>query len=283
MRGLAWDDAPNDYMKLLSKDFARNEQYPIELDVCESEEEFYKKLEKEHWDFVITDLLKEQEEDEYKLVGFQIAERVRVIKDNVRFPIFIVTNKAGIAVEDSRAFRPGQIIKSKKIEPFWMTYEIRDELKRQGLLVNSKKVFIVYGHDATSNGAKEDIIKFLEEQKFELEIIEPGTLKDNLQKGLIDKMIDCAAVVAISTPDDEVKPVKNTKEHYYQPRGNVLIEIGMSMGFARGLDRLILLQKVGEADYEKTRLPSDLNGILTLTFTNDISETFDDLMKRIGR
>ncbi|MFL5538475.1 MAG: TIR domain-containing protein, partial [Longimicrobiaceae bacterium] len=59
------------------------------------------------------------------------------------------------------------------------------------------------------------------------------------------------------------------------PRQNVLLEIGMAMGLSRGLERLIVLK------HRDATLPSDLGGVLTLNFDDDVSATFPELETRL--
>jgi predicted nucleotide-binding protein len=53
-------------------------------------------------------------------------------------------------------------------------------------------------------------------------------------------------------------------DRFFQPRKNVLLEIGMVLGLPRGVNRLIALHGWGDTVEEQATLPSDLSGLLTL-------------------
>ena len=94
-------------------------------------------------------------------------------------------------------------------------------------------------------------------------------------------MQEAAAIVAICTPDDAVfEDVSSGKPSYFQPRQNVLLEIGMVLGSPRGVNRLIVLQAWGNTVEEQARFPSDLSGLLTLRVENGQID-WDDFQKSL--
>ena len=86
---------------------------------------------------------------------------------------------------------------------------------------------------------------------------------------------DCCYAFALITPDDFI-----TKEgkSYFQARPNVLFELGWFYGHF-GRDRVCIVKKA------ETEMPSDLAGILSIDFHNEISEGFvkiQDELQRVG-
>jgi predicted nucleotide-binding protein len=81
-------------------------------------------------------------------------------------------------------------------------------------------------------------------------------------------MNQCAAVVAICSADDELGGAQAGK---FQPRPNVLLEIGIAVGLWRGIERLVIVRQ-GEA-----QIPSDIAGVLRVEFKNEIDEVLDML------
>ncbi|MBX7045962.1 MAG: nucleotide-binding protein [Ignavibacteria bacterium] len=125
------------------------------------------------------------------------------------------------------------------------------------------KVFIVHGHgEAKLRELKEILIKDFK--------LEPIILNEQPDKGntLIEKFEEygriCNFCFVLLTPDDEIS--KNNGK-YFQPRPNVLFELGWFSGrFGRNKVRIL---KQGEIS-----IPSDLNGIVTINFHDSISECF---------
>lgn len=124
------------------------------------------------------------------------------------------------------------------------------------------KVFIIHGH----NEAKRRELKALLKNEFQLE---PIVLSDELDRGsstIIEKFEryapSCAYAIAIITPDDLVE---KDSETYLQARPNVLLELGWFMA-RLGRDKVLLIIQ------GKSRIPSDLSGIMYKRFTNDVDE-----------
>lgn len=124
-----------------------------------------------------------------------------------------------------------------------------------------RKVFIVHGHD-------EKILYELRDMLKETCRLEPIILKDESDDGrtVIEKFEDygrlCAFAFIIITPDDVVE---NKAGKYFQGRPNVLFELGWFCG-RYGRDKVRILRK-GD-----TALPSDLNGLITIDFRENLAE-----------
>lgn len=131
-------------------------------------------------------------------------------------------------------------------------------------------VFVVHGHAE----AKRRELKALLRDDLQLE---PIVLVD-LESGgmtLIEKFeryaSKCAYAIALITSDDLIE---KDGEAYLQARPNVLLEIGWFMA-KLGRSRVMLLVQ-GDS-----KLPSDLNGIITYKFINDVSEKFREIKKEL--
>ena len=126
-----------------------------------------------------------------------------------------------------------------------------------------KKVFIVHGHN-------EGVLRELKEMLEKSFKISPIILRDEIDYGktLIEKIENygrlCAFAFVIITPDDIVE---NKKKKSFQARPNVLFELGWFCGRYGRKKVRILRQK-------DTPLPSDLNGIVTVDFTDKIEEVY---------
>jgi predicted nucleotide-binding protein len=103
------------------------------------------------------------------------------------------------------------------------------------------------------------------QEEFRLDAV---VLKDEPSTGqtLIEKFEksadDCFDAFALVTPDDFIN---KEGESYSQARPNVLFELGWFYGHF-GRDRVCILKRA------KTAIPSDLGGILSIDFLNDVSE-----------
>lgn len=134
------------------------------------------------------------------------------------------------------------------------------------------KVFIIHGHDE----AKWRELETLLINEFHLEPVvlkeKPGGGETLIQK--FESFADrCCYAFALLTPDDFLK--KEGKS-YFQPRPNVLFELGWFYG-RFGRDRVCILKK---AD---TELPSDLAGILSIDFRDNVDEGFRKIRAELQR
>ena len=121
----------------------------------------------------------------------------------------------------------------------------------------------MHGHDEAAWRALKDML----EKEFGLEVV---VLKQaSASRTVIEKFEDiagdCSFAFALVTPDDMVK---NAGSETVQARPSVLFELGWFYG-RFGPSRLIVLKKG-----EKTQLPSDLGGIVTLVFNESVSEQY---------
>ena len=117
---------------------------------------------------------------------------------------------------------------------------------------NSRRVFVVHGHD---DGLKETVARFL--AKLDLE---PIILHEQPNRGrtIIEKFeehSDVAFAVVLFTADDVGHPIGKAEESKPRARQNVVLELGFFMA-ALGRERVCVLYKDG------VDVPSDYSGVL---------------------
>lgn len=278
MRALAWDDDPNGYMSLLKKALMRTAK--ISLQIEHDIGRFMEVFKEQTWDFVVTDLVDESklEGTPEALPGIDIAKRLAD-----KLPLYVITNFYD-------AFHPGKIgipdsvvVKSKSMNASWMALDMVDDLDRRGLFVDAHRVFVIYGHDKSIDGLHQEVESFLLGHGLTVEWVKGGNLGNEILNGLLQKMNRCAAFIAICTPDDPIADLATTsiKIAGYQPRQNVLFEMGVAMGLSRGLERLIVLKKGGRKLSEKAKLPSDFGGVLTIRVSDSFDKAIPQLVTRL--
>ena len=276
MKAIAWDDEPSKYMDMLKDYFTR---YHIDLEIFDDPDKFIHEFtqRQDEWTFVVLDYLNEKpKEDGVEVTGKETATGgalAREIAARASIPIFIVTGHLERAAVDADDFPPKVFLKTKHTSPAWMAGDIVDLLRQDGLYSDERRVFLVYGHDKQSPGATDKVHLYLSDD-LGLEVIRVDTtnLLGAISDGLVDKMRDCRAVVSICTPDDQWASSK------FQPRLNVVLEMGIAMGLGGGVEKLCVLKHEG---IEK--LPSDLDGVMYIPFSEDVSGCFANLRKRLAQ
>lgn len=279
IKGLAWDDQPADdnYIQRLKDALGRK---GVDLTVYKNENQFVEKALEQKWDFLITDLYKSARnsatpQDDVahgQQVGVEILSVV--LNSDIDCPVFCITHAPEHAAAHLKQF-PRVLIRPKSLFPNWVADDIIRELARLGRLLNRSKVFLIY---ALNNNAHQSIEDWLHASALDIEKVGAGTLTEHLSKGLVSKLSTCGAIIAICTPDDKL-----AENGIYQPRQNVLIEIGMSLALFKGHERLIILQQRRGAnpDGREAQLPTDLDGILTIPFSNSPQEAIPTLAQAL--
>lgn len=269
LKGLAWDDQPEKYMLKLKDKLSR---FGMDLEICDERDDFHDRFLSRRWDFVILDLV---EEASGELAGISLAHFVaNQQRPEPGFPIFILTDYLQTLVDKSIQLPLNASIRYKA-EPVSVAQYIKEDLVQKGIFVNRKKVFQI-------NCSKKEIYKnygekvkrWLENKNIATEAIN-GDLMNEIIKGLLSKMNECAAIVAVCTPDDQ------QADNTYYPRLNVLLEIGIALGLSRGMSRLVILQKYGKNLEDQAQLPSDLGGFIPIRFESDISEAFPQMQNKL--
>ena len=132
------------------------------------------------------------------------------------------------------------------------------------------KVFIIHGHEEAKRRELKELLR--DDLK-----LEPVVVIDEPNQGatLIEKFeryaSDCAYAIALITSDDLVE---RDGDMYLQARPNVLLELGWFMS-RLGRKRVMLLVQ-GDS-----RLPSDLEGVVTINFASSISEKFREIKQEL--
>ena len=131
---------------------------------------------------------------------------------------------------------------------------------------HDRKIFIVHGHDYDNLFELQNLLK----DQFHLNPIVLNQESDS-GKTIIEKFEhyakDCAFAFVMVTPDDAVE---NKGRQYFQGRPNVLFELGWFAGrFGRNKVRIIR--------QKETALPSDLNGIISFDFKENLSEIYEKI------
>lgn len=257
-RALAWDDRPADFLDGLKN---KLEKSRVSVEVTSQLEDFNELFhESGPWDFVILDVVDNASEPEEPVnAGIRLAEIVR--RANPSIPIIFLTEAEDIILRgDIRTSKP-ILIKPKSSSRALLAFDIVDFVKEN--LYDYSKVFIIYGHGKKASGFKDKVIHSLKKHGVETVLISPENVMTSISDGLVDAMRSCAAFVAICTPDDKVG------EDWYQPRQNVLLEIGMAMALSNGFQRLVILQRSGSEADTQAKLPSDLGGAFTIQFYDE--------------
>lgn len=257
LRALAWDDKPGEYLTDLAD---RLKERKINVEVESRGDTFYRRFEDEHWDFIILDVIDTTSEPERPRpdAGIKLAERIR--KKSIKIPIIFIT-------QDSNELASGPLIsgpilsRSKRLTVGEMVNDILDFVRVR--VPDYTKVFLIYGHDVKAGGLRGDVLQLLRKYKLTVELITPEEAMSPLTSELINRMSPCGGFIALCTPDDKVT------DNWYQPRQNVLLEIGIAMGLSEGLERLIILQRWGAEPFERAQLPSDLSGKLAIRFYDE--------------
>lgn len=138
--------------------------------------------------------------------------------------------------------------------------------------ITGNKIFIIHGHEDLVWHELRDFLK----EEFKLDTIvlkeEPGAGETLIQK-FEEFANDCCYAFALLTPDDFVG---EEGPSYFQPRPNVLFELGWFYG-RFGRDRVCIVKKA------ETKMPSDLGGILSIDFRDNVSEGFFKIQKELKR
>lgn len=140
------------------------------------------------------------------------------------------------------------------------------------LQTESRTIFIVHGHDEANTLRLEKLLG----DRWNLE---PIVLRDRPGKGrtLIEKFEQeakqSAYAFVLFTPDDLIE-VPQSEESYTQARPNVIFELGWFYG-RLGRDRVCILFKDG------TKIPSDLDGINRIEYSESVEEKILDIEKEL--
>ena len=133
--------------------------------------------------------------------------------------------------------------------------------------VKEPKVFVVYGHDTQTRDQLELLLLRMN--------IKPVILGNMTPDGktIIEALIantDVPYAVVLLTPDDEGYRMNSPEEKKPRARQNVVLEMGMFLS-KLGRERVAILHK------GNLELPSDINGLIYISFNNSIQEAKNNL------
>lgn len=139
---------------------------------------------------------------------------------------------------------------------------------------NSRKIFVVHGHDRDARDQLELVLHRLGLQPFILQNADGGglTIVEALERHIYE---EAAFGIILLTPDD-FGYAKTDGEAERKPRArqNVILEMGMVMA-ALGRGNMAIIQK---GTLER---PSDTDGILRIEFNDHVRETVPKLVQRL--
>lgn len=254
MKALAWDQRPDGLLKPLATALG---EYGIDVQFTYSLDELDLRLRTESCDFILGSTCEPT-----------IVEFSELAKLHPELPTFLLTTSveeaAGNLLQKSNI-----LVLSVLMPPSWSAGEILRHLHDQGLYVDNKRVFLVYGRDLDT---KQEVEGRLQECGLEVAEFHHNY---ELSMDVLNEMDSCGAVVAVCTPDD----ARGTGLR--QPRQNVLFELGIALGLSRGWRRTIVLQRWGDTPDEQAVLPSDLSGMLALRFNRSVDEVLPHLMEQL--
>lgn len=151
----------------------------------------------------------------------------------------------------------------KEINQYLITIEADDNKTSEIAIPNSKKVFIIHGHDEKAKYELKAIIS-------EILHLEPILLSEQPDIGMtiIEKFEyyarDCVCAFAIFTPDDIAE---NEGNQYFQARPNVIFELGWFYSNI-GRSRTCILMK----NDKNMGIFSDLQGVIQKRFYESVKE-----------
>jgi len=227
------------------------------------------------FDIVISDVfLKSAEEGKQEAVGVDIAKKV--LEYNKHIPVFLITGQIG-GINLDEVDIPLNVPIMKKSDARWLATDIKRHLMFIGKWVDRKKVFLIYGRDEGAIGSRDKVREFLRDKGLNVVELDESRSTTDFPSTLIEDMRVCAAIIAICTPDDKIA------NDFYQPRQNVLLEVGMALATNSGLSKLNILQLWGDEPDKQANLPSDLGTTMSLRFKSSISDVFPTLIKRLRK
>ena len=138
-----------------------------------------------------------------------------------------------------------------------------------------KRVFIVYGHDAT---AREQLELFLRRLKLEPIVLQNLTGGGDTIIENLDRLTNADFACVLLTPDDEGKRRNGDQPLQPRARQNVVLELGMVLARLGRQRVAILVKDTKDSSIER---PTDVEGIIYIPFTEHINETRIKLATRL--
>lgn len=148
--------------------------------------------------------------------------------------------------------------------------------KTPEVVVNNRKVFVVYGHDMNARTQLEAMLRRWD--------LEPLILDQLASSGstIIEKLEEYTDKVefgiVLATPDDIGYAKDNEEKKKFRVRQNVVLELGMLLAKIGRAKVAILLSQA-----EEMEKPSDIDGLIYIPFMGNVEETKVSLAKEMQR
>lgn len=144
-----------------------------------------------------------------------------------------------------------------------------------GFAPPAPKVFVVYGHDMVARTQLEAMLRRWGVEPLILDQLpsEGSTIIEKLEK----YRRDANFAVVLATPDDEGHRAGHPDEKSHRARQNVVLEMGMLLALL-GRSRVAVLLK----DQTKMERPSDIQGLIYLSFRDKVDEAAVGLAKEMA-
>ncbi len=149
-------------------------------------------------------------------------------------------------------------------------------LKSTDVVMSSRKVFVVYGHDMDARTQLEAMLRRWD--------LEPVIIDQLISSGntIIEKLEECTDKVSfgivLATPDDKGYAKNDEDNIKYRVRQNVVLELGMLLAKIGRSKVAILLSQA-----EEMEKPSDIEGLIYIPFKENVEETKVSLAKEMQR
>src|SRR5262249_8121555 len=138
----------------------------------------------------------------------------------------------------------------------------------------SRKVFVVYGHDTKARTELEAMLRRWGLDPLILDQLTSGgqTIIEKLEKARGEANF----AVVLATTDDEGQRRDHPEEKAFRARQNVVLELGMMLAVL-GREKVAVVLKTDVA----MERPSDIQGLIYVTFKEDLREAALTLAKEI--
>ena len=141
--------------------------------------------------------------------------------------------------------------------------------------MSNNKVFIVYGHDTA---AKDELVHMLHTWGIDALAIDAlPTQGRTIIEQLEHYILQTNYGVVLATPDDIACSKENRTVMQCRARQNVVLELGMLLS-KLGRSRVAILMK----EFENFEIPSDIDGILYIRFSNSVTEAENSLKRELN-
>ena len=276
---IAWDDNAQFFANLRPRLEQRGWKVDDHVDINKCFDTFSR--DPSAWDGAILDV-RDDTDPEYPLpkAGIRLARELRVKRPGL--PItFLSSLDVGFIYEAMSDLPPGPILVRPKAYPTQMLmFDLNSFMES---CPRYDRVFLIYGHNRRSGNIKETIFNAIEAgggivgPGVQCITLDPDSVMQSITEELQRAIAQCGVAVAICTPDDKVG------DTWYQPRQNVLLEMGMMLGASDGFRRLIVLQRWGDSAETQARLPSDLGGALTIQFFENHDDSIEKVLSALRK